>query len=758
MAIYTRANVTGYVLATLLTDVLGANVTLLEAVNNAQALQRIAQGQSDLSVEIWPSYQKAAINDLVIQKGLVYDLGLMGYTAETNIFVNGRAVDAFPDWALTSWQSYRRPEVLAHMPPFNTTQPAVHPNTGKFLYYSTGIFEQVIVSLNLPLVIVYLGDGLAQRVLACSQQSNEICLHYYWQPELLTAQGSFSPIVFPKWSPDCGLGFNVSLAGTNLTSHACGLPSELLIKVGSPRVAKLFPQAFTLMRYFSLSEYDIMDLLKDYSIIGGSNATEVAACNWIKKSKSIWSRWIQKPPTDYIQYVLGVGTAVPVYTGILILAGILLLLTLASSIGVIAFRQHTLVKAQSPRFMLLILLGQTLVITSVIMEAGFVPRPVHCDIKLWFLSLGFTTIVSSTLVKTSRIYFVFRPNKIAKNTEDKHLFVGVLILVGINAILLVFWSVLAESQVVFYPIDNTNTMKACSANFSSSAVVVATWIIFLFHLLLLVASCIMSYCIRKTATIFNDSKWIGISAYNILLVSVFLLPIVYLPLNPLTQSVIKCLGILFAAAVSMFMLVGRSVVSVAVQLLQGDGRLSLGTLPSGSTLGPSGMPPGLQTFIASAAVPVPAGGAQQPQAAAAGGGQRGRRGSVAASSGPGSVPSGSDTSMVNARVDAKLSMKRLGSILSRWEAVTIALVIQPIPGLLISSPAESENGTGRFFARNITAQQVGESSGAEESGCFVLVLGSAGGGSYLVQGDSPQAAAQWIADIRHEENLEDGSN
>ncbi|ORZ35274.1 7 transmembrane sweet-taste receptor of 3 GCPR-domain-containing protein [Catenaria anguillulae PL171] len=596
---WSSSNITTYIAATLLRDVIGVNVSVVEHPSTAGIYQRVATGVTDFVPEVWPENKEALYDSYIVQSGTVQDFGLIGFNGIFSLYVNGRAAQAQPDLVWIIWQSYRRGNpVLNYLPPFGTTPPARTANggylcdsetypwctNGMFIppqcrpdpsqcrelwhlhpSYSLGSIEQFITTMNLSLVVVYLDDtpDSQARLLACGRQSTYACIFGYWEPGPLLAQESFLPVILPTSTPECWSKFDPKLTGTNQTEMRCGWSPHVLHKIGSPRLATQHPHIFQLLRYMSLKESAITSMLNDNS---NGNSTEATACNWIKGNENLWSRWIQAPPEGFIRQVTALDLDNPLTILIYSFCCILCLVLAATGYVVVRWRKSVGVREHSPPFLLMSLAGLMMVVCSVAMEMHPPRTPVVCSLRVWSLSLGFTILLSGILVKTWRISRIFSNRQLySKPLKNIHLFAAVLTLTAIDAALLAAWTTSSSPAIGYLPLSSSTVLHNCTyptGDTLMATVITATLIVYQASLLCM--ACVFGYRIRNAATVGNESRYIAMSAYNIALIGLFVIPISFMPLNPLMQVAIKCLGVLLAVAINLSLLVLRSVVFVFV--------------------------------------------------------------------------------------------------------------------------------------------------------------------------------------------------
>ncbi|ORZ33805.1 hypothetical protein BCR44DRAFT_1191072 [Catenaria anguillulae PL171] len=119
-----EANVTAYIAAILLRDVMDVHANIWEISGSPQTYDRIQSGTIQANMEVWGSNKQQLYEDYIFKRGTVSDFGLVGYNGKVSLFINQAAAEAHPSVVWNSWLSLRRPEALALLPAYGTTQTA----------------------------------------------------------------------------------------------------------------------------------------------------------------------------------------------------------------------------------------------------------------------------------------------------------------------------------------------------------------------------------------------------------------------------------------------------------------------------------------------------------------------------------------------------------------------------------------------------------------------------------------------------------
>ncbi|KNE69783.1 hypothetical protein AMAG_14322 [Allomyces macrogynus ATCC 38327] len=718
-----------YIAATLLQDVMGVNVTVLEFGGSSGTYPRVASSQVHANLEVWPNSKTALYQQFIVQQGAVEDSGMIGYAAKISWYINTAIANAYPTLIFDSWRSYTMNSVLQYLPAYGTTTPArkadgswlcdsatySYCSNGMFIppqcqanpsgcrefwhvdpSYSTGENEQRIITLGLKLVVVYLGAAFDSSVMRCANQNSFACLFYYWKPEILPSTLSLSVVSLPEYNSTCYSQFSATHVGTSSNALMCDWTPELLMKISTASLRSTAPHVSMFFKQFSLKDNDINYLLNDYAMTG---VTETTACKWITSNRNLWTAWISSPPANYIMTL----DAMNVSEALLILIAVLCALDFSATLPTFhllsRYAGTAAVKAQSPRFMQLIALGVLIVTISVALEAVSPTITGVCTARIWLLALGMCTVLGSIIVKTARIYLIFGNRRRMKlNVKDARLLGGVFAMVAVDVVLLGAWTGAAKPSAVIATVSTTTYTYLCSASSDTGGTAI-TAILAIFHALQLLVACWLSFKIRNVGTTYNESKYIALAAYNILLACIVVVPVAVLPINFRAQFVIKCVCILLALGGVLGLLVWRPILEVVL-----SGAVSTDALASFE-------PPSTAKLDRSTSM---------------------RNAMAKSDKGKEGVLCG-----LEARVGQRFAIKQIGGLFRQWTEVDLVLLHHPLPSLQIMPCGSLRGGQAYMF-------KVYASVADGATDCFILRVG---GSSYLVQAKDATDAERWVQDI-----------
>ncbi|KNE69787.1 hypothetical protein AMAG_14324 [Allomyces macrogynus ATCC 38327] len=727
---WSSANLSTYIAATLLQNVMGINVTVLEYGGPTDTFLRVASGQVHANVELWPNSKSIFYQQYIVRQGTVENSGMIGYAGKISWYINTAIANAYPTLIFDSWRSYTMNSVLQYLPAYGTSTPARKADgswlcdSATYSYCSNGMFvppqcqanpsscrefwhvhpaynagesEQRIITLGLKLVVVYLGvDGFSSAVTRCANQNSYACLMYYWKPEIIPSTLPLSVVALPEYNSTCFSRFDPAHVGAASNTLVCDWSPELPIKISTASLRTTAPHVSTFFKQFSLKDHDIDYLLNDYATTG---VTETTVCKWIVANRNLWTSWIPAPPANYIMTLdaMAMNEALPIL--IAVLCALVFVATLPTFYLLSHYARVTAVKAQSPKFMQLISLGVLVVGVAMALELVSPTVAGVCAARIWMLALGMCTILGSLIVKTARIYLIFgNRRRMALNLKDSRLLGGVLAMVAVDLVLLGAWTGAAAPSPIISTVSTTTYTYLCSTSSDTGGTAI-TAILAIFHALQLLVACWLSFKIRNVGTTYNESKYIALAAYNILLACIVVVPVAVLPINFRAQFVIKCVCILLALGGVLGLLVWRPILEVVL-----SGAVSTDALASFE-------PPSTAKLDRSTSM---------------------RNAMAKSDKGKEGVLCG-----LEARVGQRFAIKQIGGLFRQWTEVDLVLLHHPLPSLQIMPCGSLRGGQAYMF-------KVYASVADGATDCFILRVG---GSSYLVQAKDATDAERWVQDI-----------
>ncbi|KAK2188874.1 hypothetical protein NP493_117g04006 [Ridgeia piscesae] len=208
----------------------------------------------------------------------------------------------------------------------------------------------------------------------------------------------------------------------------------------------------------------------------------------------------------------------------------------------IRYRHQKYIKMSSPNLNNVILMGAILAFTAIIfsgIDSSLVSLEaslVMCKCYNWTLSLGFSLAFGAMFSKTWRVHKIFTNKKFQRMVIKDYQLLGIVcIQVGLDVVVLSVWEALDPLHIVFlnHPLEqvtdphNDNQVLIPQSRYCESA---HMWyfagILYAIKGLLLLFGAFLAFETRKvTVPALNDSKFIGVSLYNVVILCMIGVPV-----------------------------------------------------------------------------------------------------------------------------------------------------------------------------------------------------------------------------------------
>ncbi|KAI1715550.1 7 transmembrane sweet-taste receptor of 3 GCPR domain-containing protein [Ditylenchus destructor] len=214
----------------------------------------------------------------------------------------------------------------------------------------------------------------------------------------------------------------------------------------------------------------------------------------------------------------------------------------------VKYRNHRFIKMSSPNMNNLIIAGSVCSYAAVILlgiDTRFVSPAIFeklCYAKTWVLSIGFTLAFGSMFSKTWRVHSIFtniRRDK--KAIKDFKLYIIVATIMLIDAIILFLWAIISPFQ---FSVTEHETIRShnslivpelerCKSDYS----VVFQVVFYIFKGMLMLFGCFLAWETRAVnIPALNDSKYIGMSVYIVVVMCVVGLALAFILQDRLNEA------------------------------------------------------------------------------------------------------------------------------------------------------------------------------------------------------------------------------
>ncbi|OQV15825.1 Gamma-aminobutyric acid type B receptor subunit 2 [Hypsibius exemplaris] len=198
------------------------------------------------------------------------------------------------------------------------------------------------------------------------------------------------------------------------------------------------------------------------------------------------------------------------------------------------YRNHKYIKMSSPHLNNIIICGCIMTYFSVILlgiDTGMVSEdsiPAICTARLWVLTIGFTSAFGAMFSKTWRVHAIFTNIKLNKKViKDYQLFLIVALLLFLDFVILLTWQLQDPFTYATKPLqefeDATNDflIKPQIGFCVSEHMTIYLGVTYAFKGILMAFGCFLAWETRHVSIpALNDSKYIGMSVYNVVIMCV----------------------------------------------------------------------------------------------------------------------------------------------------------------------------------------------------------------------------------------------
>ncbi|XP_055332169.1 gamma-aminobutyric acid type B receptor subunit 2-like, partial [Paramacrobiotus metropolitanus] len=216
----------------------------------------------------------------------------------------------------------------------------------------------------------------------------------------------------------------------------------------------------------------------------------------------------------------------------LAIAGVILAVTFL--VINVKYRNHKYIKMSSPYLNNVIIFGCIMTYLSVILlgiDTGLVDMeyiPAVCTARLWVLTIGFTLAFGAMFSKTWRVHAIFTNIKLNKKViKDYQLFLIVAVLLVADLVILLTWQLqdpfrfALKNLTEFEDITNDYLIKPQIAYCISENNTIYLGVTYAFKGILMAFGCFLAWETRHVSIpALNDSKYIGMSVYNVVIMCV----------------------------------------------------------------------------------------------------------------------------------------------------------------------------------------------------------------------------------------------
>ncbi|KAJ3125057.1 hypothetical protein HK098_000613 [Nowakowskiella sp. JEL0407] len=217
-------------------------------------------------------------------------------------------------------------------------------------------------------------------------------------------------------------------------------------------------------------------------------------------------------------------------TGMIFFSSVGILACIIYLIGLNYYRNYTAIRASSPRFNNIFLVGAMLLHASVIARVGDTTTW-SCTAHVWFLAYGFVLAFGSISVKLYRIYSIFSgaTSAIKKQfVSDLHLLYLLGFLMVLQTALMMALQFVSASKVEMKYLSKTTNDKIrviVPIRLCSTLHIVPITLLYVFSFVLVLCTCVIAIIARRAPSMYRESSFLPFIAYAAGFVSIVIVPI-----------------------------------------------------------------------------------------------------------------------------------------------------------------------------------------------------------------------------------------
>ena len=249
------------------------------------------------------------------------------------------------------------------------------------------------------------------------------------------------------------------------------------------------------------------------------------------------------------------------YVAVFIIYGIIAIILIGIAIIFFIFTiffgfifPRRVVRSASPFFLIITIISCIIGYISIFTWFGK-PQKVACGFQPWLLGLSFLSMIASLCAKNFRIWRIFQSPFGRKVISDLELFVFWSLLIIPGVIILVVWTIVATPDAVMMNVAGEDHLVCQAEGFTGPIGGIVFFFIFLVYCaFLLIFSGFISIVTRSVPSLFNESKLIAVSIYNLVFLSVVVIPVVIVlnRIDPFASWIIRTTAILYAFTATLW--------------------------------------------------------------------------------------------------------------------------------------------------------------------------------------------------------------
>uniref|UniRef100_A0A7S4IP23 G-protein coupled receptors family 3 profile domain-containing protein n=1 Tax=Vannella robusta TaxID=1487602 RepID=A0A7S4IP23_9EUKA len=248
------------------------------------------------------------------------------------------------------------------------------------------------------------------------------------------------------------------------------------------------------------------------------------------------------------------------YVIIFIVFGILTVLLMLAAVCIFVLvllfgfiLKYPRVRACSPSFLIILLVSIFIGYSSIFAFFGK-PHPISCAFQPWLLGLPCVSMIAALSVKNYRVYKIFSSPLKKVRVSDLQLLCWWIAIVLPALVIIVLWTIISTPTADFVDRDERDHYVCVTGGFTGSPGGYVFFFIFVgYTSAVLLFGAVVSVISRNINPLFNESKLLTISIYNLGFLAAVIIPVylVVLPFNPFIAWILRTCAVLYAFTTTM---------------------------------------------------------------------------------------------------------------------------------------------------------------------------------------------------------------
>jgi hypothetical protein len=253
----------------------------------------------------------------------------------------------------------------------------------------------------------------------------------------------------------------------------------------------------------------------------------------------------------------------PAEQGIVIVAGVGILVCIVLMILFAAWRDRPQIIASSLLFVELIIVGAIMIYASLffwVLET----TTTMCNLRYWLAGVGFVLMFSALLTKTWRVWRIFHEHSLKMIKLTNYYLLRIMaVALGIEIVILAVWSAAFTPQVETVVVDEFRPILNYRTCVSSNTLPFAI-VLIIYKAVLIIGGVVLGFWSRKIRSEYNESKFILIAMYNITFATLILLVLFAIQINDrYIDFLIRSIAILWGVTATLCILLIPKIYYVA---------------------------------------------------------------------------------------------------------------------------------------------------------------------------------------------------